>query len=133
MLMPKKKTRAAYVMVAEDDPQWARFWDAYPHRVSKKEARKAWALISPSPELVDRMLRALAWQVPLWAKQGYGTPYPASWLHADRWDDEPPASVRPVPGVTWNCLHLERCANRQMCQQASILGRPVRVLMESRS
>ena len=96
MLMPKRKTRANYVMVAEDDPQFARFWDAYPQRVSKKEARKAWAGLNPSPELVDRMVATLAWQAPLWAKQGYGTPYPASWLNAERWTDEPPAQYRKV-------------------------------------
>lgn len=96
--MLKPKTRSNYVMVDEDDPQWRRFWDAYPHRVSKKDARKAWAQINPSPELVDRMLYALSWQVPLWAKQGYGTPYPASWLNAERWTDEPPAQVQRVMG-----------------------------------
>ena len=77
-------------MVADDDPEFARFWNAYPHRVSKKEARKAWAEIEPSPALVDRMLVALAWQGPLWARQGYGTPYPASWLRAEKWTDEMP-------------------------------------------
>lgn len=93
MLQPRKTTRANYRMVAENDPQWMRFWDAYPYRVSKKEARKAWADLDPHPELVDRMLVALAWQGPLWAKQGYGTPYPASWIRAERWTDEMPAQA----------------------------------------
>ena len=88
--MPK---RADYVMVDEDDPQWQRFWDAYPLRVAKKEARKAWADLMPSVELVDRMVRTLAWQGPIWACQGYGMPYPASWLRAERWTDELPQTA----------------------------------------
>ena len=85
--------RDSYLLVDEHDPQWLRFWMAYPHCVAKKEARKAWAQLQPSPALVDQMIEALAWQAPLWAQQGYGTPYPASWLRAERWEDEPPKAV----------------------------------------
>lgn len=86
--------RSGYRMVADDDPQFLRFWNLYPLRVSKKDARKAWAALNPSPELVERMLTAIAWQAPLWAKQGYGTPYPATWLNKEKWTDEPPIQVR---------------------------------------
>lgn len=86
-------------MVTEDDPQFARFWNAYPHRVAKKDARIAWVQINPTPEIVDRMVSALAWQAPLWERQGYGTPYPASWLRAERWTDEAPQQgVRALSG-----------------------------------
>lgn len=77
-------------MVADDDPLWARFWAFYPMRVAKKDARRAWAQLQPDAELVDRMVAALEWQAPLWERQGYGMPYPASWLRAERWTDEPP-------------------------------------------
>lgn len=76
-------------MVDDNDPHFLRFWNAYPLRTAKKDARKAWAQVNPSPALVDRMLTTLAWQSALWAKQGYGTPYPASWLRGERWEDEP--------------------------------------------
>lgn len=90
------KKRAASRMVEEDDPQWVRFWELYPHRVAKKEARKAWAELAPSPEMVDRMIRALEWQVMAWAQKAdwYTPPYPASWLRAERWDDEAPKPMR---------------------------------------
>lgn len=95
MLMPKK--RANHRMVDENDPQFARFWDAYPKRVAKKEARKAWADLDPEPELVDAIITALAWQVPTrrWdtEKRDYA-PYPASWLNGARWEDEQPPQVR---------------------------------------
>lgn len=98
MLMPKRKTRANYRMVDEADPQFARFWNAYPKRVAKKEARKAWATLNPDPVVVEAMLFALAWQVPLhrWAGEKYSyAPYPASWLNDARWEDDPPPQVQP--------------------------------------
>ena len=84
-------------MVEEHDPQFARFWAAYPKRVAKKDARKAWAEINPTPEMVDQMVATLAWQsrLPAWMKDGYQfAPYPASWLRAERWEDEAPPQVR---------------------------------------
>lgn len=77
-------------MVPEDDPLWVKFWTAFPSRVAKKDARIAWMQVKPSPALVDQMLVTLAWQTRLWETQGYGMPYPASWLRAERWTDEPP-------------------------------------------
>lgn len=91
--MPTPTKRARYVMVDEDDPGFARFWDAYPKRVAKKDARLAWAQMQPSPQTVDKMLTSLAWQrlQPNWLRDGgQYIPYPASWLRAERWDDEPP-------------------------------------------
>lgn len=82
--------RDRFAMVPEDDPQWMRFWAVYPLRCAKKDARKAWAQLNPSPALVDRMIDAVTWQAALWAAQGYGTPYPASWIRAERWTDERP-------------------------------------------
>lgn len=83
--------RAGYVMVAEDDPDFTRFWDAYPRRVAKKDARKAWAKLDPTPQLVEQILSALEWQIPAYqwngAKADYA-PYPASYLNAARWEDE---------------------------------------------
>lgn len=96
MLMPKQKKRANVAMVDDNDPQFCRFWDAYPKRVAKKEARKAWAEIDPDLATVDRMVATLAWQSkqPAWMKDGYQfAPYPASWLRAERWTDEPPPSM----------------------------------------
>ncbi len=72
------------------------FWAVYPLRVAKKDARRAWEKLHPSPDLQQRIAAALAWQVPLWASQGYGTPYPATYLNGERWEDEPPAPARPT-------------------------------------
>ncbi len=69
-----------------------RFWQAYPRRTAKKDARKAWQKLAPEAALVEQILKALVWQVRQadWLKDG-GTyiPFPATWLRAERWDDEP--------------------------------------------
>ena len=84
-------------MVDEHDPGFTRFWECYPNRVSKKEARAAWFTLNPTPALVDRIVAALEWQVPAnqWdgAKADYA-PHPASWLRAERWTDERRTSER---------------------------------------
>lgn len=83
--------RTGYSMVDDDDPGFTRFWDSFPRRVAKKDARKAWAKLNPSPALVDQICAALEWQVSAFqwdgAKADY-CPYPASYLNAERWLDE---------------------------------------------
>lgn len=93
------RKRAGYVMVDENDPQWLRFWNAYPRRESKKDARKAWAKLNPSIALVDRMIETLAWQVPLhkWETESRQyAPLPATWLNGARWEDERPPQIQRV-------------------------------------
>src|SRR5688572_11007432 len=85
--------RDSYQMVPEDDPDWLRFWARYPKAVAKKEARRAWAQLRPTAAMVDQMLAALEWQVPLhqWAGTNYQyAPYPASWIRGRRFEDSPP-------------------------------------------
>ena len=82
-------------------PLFDRFWGAYPRKVSKADARKAFAKLNPDGELVEAMLRALDWQkrLPEWTKDGgQFIPYPATWLNACRWEDEPEGS--PTPPTT---------------------------------
>ena len=108
--------RSSWLMVDEDDPQWLRFWNAYPKRVSKKNARQAWATLNPSPTLVDTMIEALAWQSqqPQWLKDGgQYAPFPATWLNGEKWDDECPAHLK--PRAEWQCPHVERCNGPGAC------------------
>lgn len=89
--------RSGYVMVAEDDPQWQRFWNAYPRRVGKKDARQAWTKLQPDVAMVDRMIETLGWQCqqPQWLKDdGIYVPHPATWLRAERFNDEQPMKIQ---------------------------------------
>jgi len=68
------------------------FWQAFPKRQKKADARKAWNQLSPDTALVQRILDALVWQKtqPNWLKDGgQFIPLPASWLRGERWEDEP--------------------------------------------
>ena len=64
------------------------FWIAYPKKVGKEAARKAWAKANPELALV---LNALEWQKvsPQWFKTQY-IPHPSTWINQHRWLDEKP-------------------------------------------
>lgn len=68
------------------------FWGEWPKKVAKKEAQKAWNEIGPDAALRARIKAAVAWQrnQPGWLKDGgQYVPNAATWLRAERWDDEP--------------------------------------------
>lgn len=69
-----------------------RFWACYPKRKAKQDALKAWRALKPDTVLVECILAAIAEQSRStdWLKDGgQFIPYPASWLRAHRWKDEP--------------------------------------------
>lgn len=75
---------------------FARFWDAYPKRVSKGRAERAFTSLKPSEQLLASILLALEraktsvqWQ----RESGRFIPYPATWLNAKGWEDELPETV----------------------------------------
>ena len=68
------------------------FWSAYPRKVGKGNARKAWDRLKPPDALVDRMLAAITSQAKSsqWRKDGGRfIPHPATWLNQSRWEDDP--------------------------------------------
>jgi hypothetical protein len=89
----KPKKKAASKDKTNLHPLFDRFWAAYPRRTARADAEKAFAKLDPDESLLERMLAALAWQTPSeeWTKDNRKfVPYPASWLNAARWEDEPP-------------------------------------------
>lgn len=84
-----------------EDPEFVRFYEAYPRKCSRGVAEKAWvemaAVRPPLPvllEAVERLKRmGLAWDK---------TKHPASWLRAKAWADE-----IPVNGATTNGSPLD--------------------------
>lgn len=76
------------------------FWQAYPRRVGKLKARKAWIKIAPSATLVATMLAAIKahaagpdWQL----EAGKRIPHPVNWLEGGCWLDE--VRAHPVVAV----------------------------------
>ena len=87
------------------DPEFDRFWQAFPRKKSKGDAFKAWQqLKNERPPIMD-VLKALAVlkASPDWQKEGGRfIPYPATWLRAWGWADVPEIDLADVRGdVVW--------------------------------
>jgi TusA-related sulfurtransferase len=68
-----------------------RFWNAYPRKVAKQAALKAFAKIKPDEALLGKMIAALERQKKsvTWLKdKGQFIPHAATWLNGRRWEDE---------------------------------------------
>jgi len=71
------------------------FWKAYPRKVAKEDAIKAWTKLKVNAELAEKIMAALErFKVsPDWVKdKGEFIPYPASWLNGHRFNDELPTA-----------------------------------------
>lgn len=75
------------------------FWKAYPKRVAKLDAQKAFKQINPRQQELDVILQALerVKKSNDWTKDnGQYIPLPATWLRGRRWEDE--GVVKAAPG-----------------------------------
>lgn len=75
------------------------FWKAYPRKVGKAKAMKAWEKAKSKPVL-DAILNALEEQKKQdqWTKdEGKFIPHPTTWINDGRWDDEPVSGVKAKP------------------------------------
>ena len=63
------------------------FWKQYPRKVAKPNAQKAWNKIKPDDVVLKKMLDAIN-QQGLSSKEIQFVPHPATWLNAQRWEDE---------------------------------------------
>ena len=82
-----------FVMTPKTSDDFGEFWQAYPRKVGKLEAQRAWTKAKKHGVTVEAVLAALAWQTQSdqWTR-GY-VPHPSTYLNQGRWLDEPPASV----------------------------------------
>lgn len=77
---------------ATSDPLFDRFWQAYPRKVGKPKAMKAFANLRVTEETLSQMLAAITQQTKAlgWedkSKWKY-IPHPTTWLNQRRWEDE---------------------------------------------
>lgn len=89
---------------SKDSSLFDSFWKAYPKKVGKDAARKAFDKRKPDGDLVSRMVSAIAKQLmtPQWQKDGgQFIPHPATWLNEGRFDDEtgPPGGAESGSGI----------------------------------
>ena len=74
------------------EARFAEFWKAYPKKIGKQSALKAWKRIRPTAELHAKIIDAVAVAkgTDQWAREnGRFIPHPTTWLNQGRWDDEP--------------------------------------------
>ena len=87
----KIKERSKRTGTPEPDPGFDRFWEAYPKKVSKEDAVRAFNRIGVDDILLGRILSAIQKQkqTAQWQEDGGRfVPYPATWLNGRRWEDE---------------------------------------------
>ena len=66
------------------------FWAAYPRKVTRTRAEKAFAMLNPDDDTLSRMCAALEKQkqLPGWREDGGRyIPYPATWIKERRWEE----------------------------------------------
>lgn len=87
----REEEKKTSLSVKPDESLFDRFYAAYPRKVGKDAARKAFAKRNPDEELLSTMVSAIQRQG-LAAKCARGesqyVPHPATWLNEARWQDE---------------------------------------------
>lgn len=76
------------------------FWAAYPRKVGKDKAMRAFAKINPTEEQLYRILEELERQKKAygWCKENWKyIPHPATWLNQKRWEDETIVAGTDIP------------------------------------
>lgn len=66
------------------------FYAAYPRKIDRKEAQRAWDKIKPDADMVDAILAGLEeWKASEeWSDKKY-IPHPTTWLNRRRWESHP--------------------------------------------
>ena len=94
-----KRQRKSATAGIESLPGFAVFYAAYPRKVGKEAALKAWIKLAPDEALQATILGALAAQKPhLDAREkGRFIPHASTWLNNARWEDEIPGGRKAAP------------------------------------
>lgn len=92
-LRPEEKRSEVNIplVTQSGDQLFFQFWEAYPRKVAKQDAIKAWQKIKPSAEVFTKILTALEsfkgssqWR----SDNGKFIPHPATWLNGRRFEDD---------------------------------------------
>ena len=107
----------------EHAARFARWWEAYPHKVARKDAVKAWKKLRVDNDLLKTMLQAIERQrdTEAWTKdKGKYIPHPATWLNGRRWEDETnPPDTKSSVDVRCHCgaLGAVKVGGRWRCHE----------------
>lgn len=88
------------------------FWEAYPRKVAKKDAERAFKAAKITEKEMPVIMGALQNQKRNWHEARF-IPYPATWIRGERWNDEPdPAIGKPRYSSTDPEEYLKRALER---------------------
>ena len=83
------------------DQRFDQFWDAYPRKVGKADARKTWKKAKITAEIFEKIMTSIAAskESDQWRREaGRYIPNPSTWINQGRWDDELP---EPAPAKNY--------------------------------
>ena len=88
-----RRRRASDISPATES-DWDEFWEAYPRKVGKKAARKAFGAAVKKTTKQGLMSALAAQKAAMWSgRDAQFIPHPATWLNNERWDDAVEAEV----------------------------------------
>lgn len=104
---PEYREQNTDISVTDDGEtdSFDKFWEAYPRKVAKPDARKAWKQTAKDRPPIDALVSHLCDRVksdPQWRDPKF-IPHPATFLRSQRWDD-----ALPSPGEAGTRLPRER-------------------------
>jgi hypothetical protein len=96
------------------DALFDQFWAAYPRKVAKPRARKAWNAIKADEALTAQIIEAVARcrQSTQWATVEF-IAHPATWLNQRRWEDQVAVTVSTAPGVEDEIARTDRLRSQR--------------------
>ncbi len=95
------------------------FWSAYPRKVSKLAALKAWRKVALNSQVKDEIMRGLGEQRHVMVTGGIKyTPHAATWLNGRRWEDEQAVT----PNVA-RYIACDKCGDSGIRRNSFGLGR----------
>lgn len=103
------------------DDGFAEFWKAYPRKVGKGAALKAWGKIKSKADTLQAILQAIAWQRTSkdWTKDdGQFIPHPSTWLNEQRWLDEQPGKPADAIPFDREAYEAKRKADNKAAREA---------------
>lgn len=81
-------------------PTFDEWYQGYPRKQGKAEARKRWNKMS-NPERASALMALPAWQAYASVEGTQFVPYASTWLNQSRWEDQAPTPTRRQgPGMT---------------------------------
>ncbi len=106
------------------------FWSAYPRKVAKAAALKAWKRVATSEAIRDEIMAGLGRAIKLWESKDFKRnshlelqfiPHASTWLTGRRWEDEASGMQETGAARVIACSH---CADTGLCFNLSSDGTP---------